>query len=110
MKTSKKKLQATGWKVGSASDFLGLTAEEAALIEMKLAFASEIKKRRMDERLTQHDLADLINSSQSRVAKMETGDPSVSLDLRVRCLLALGTSPRRLAKVIQSLSRAPARA
>ena len=111
MKTSKKKkLQAAGWKVGETTDFLKLTDEEAALIEMKLALANEIRKRRMDENLTQHDLADLIRSSQSRVAKMETGDPSVSLDLLVRCLLALGTSPKRLAKVIQSLARTPARA
>jgi len=90
MKASKKKkLQARGWKVGSTSDFLKLSAEEAALIELKLALASEIKKCRMDENLTQHDVAGLVKSSQSRVAKMEAGDPSVSLDLLVRCLLAL---------------------
>ena len=64
MKTSKKKkLQAAGWKVGETTDFLKLTDEEAALIEMKLALANEIRKRRMDENLTQHDLADLIRSS-----------------------------------------------
>src|SRR5262249_38425814 len=106
--SKKKKLQATGWKVGSTSDFLKLSADEAALIELKLALASELRKRRLDENLTQGNVADLVKSSQSRVAKMEAGDPSVSLDLLVRCLLALGATPKRLAKIIQSLSSTPA--
>jgi hypothetical protein len=37
-------------------------------------------------------VAKAIKSSQSRVAKMEAGERSVSLDLLVRTLLALGTS------------------
>ena len=54
--------------------------------------------------LTQVDLAKAVQSSQSRVAKMEAGDPSVSLDLLVRSLIALGTSSKELGKII-SLSR-----
>jgi predicted transcriptional regulator len=50
--------------------------------------------------LTQADLARTMKSSQSRVAKMEAGDASVSLDLLVRSLLAVGTTNKELAKVI----------
>ena len=82
MKAAKrKKLETKGWKVGSAADFLGLSDEEAAYIELKLKLANSLKAMRTKRHLTQAGLAKLINSSQSRVAKMETGDPSVSIDL-----------------------------
>jgi len=48
--------------------------------------------------------AKLIKSSQSRLAKMEGGDPSVSLDLLIRSLLALGASNRDLARAISGSS------
>jgi transcriptional regulator with XRE-family HTH domain len=91
-----------GWKVGTTTGFLGLTAEERRYIELKLALSEHLRKRRIRRRLTQDQLANMLSSSQSRVAKMESGDPSVSLDLLVRSLLALGTSERDLAKVIAS--------
>ena len=96
----KKRLEAKGWKVGSAAEFLDLTPEELAYIDLKLRFAESLRKRRQRRRLTQVDVARLISSSQSRVAKMEAGDPTVSLDLLVRSLLALGASKRELAKII----------
>ncbi len=106
--SKKKKLEAAGWRVGSTSEFLDLTPEEVAVIELKLALANELRKYRLQEKLTQTQVADLVKSSQSRVAKMEAGDPSVSLELLVRCLFALGTSPKELAKIIRSLSVTPA--
>jgi DNA-binding XRE family transcriptional regulator len=74
--------------------------EESAYIEMKLALSKTLRERRKSRSLTQDQLADLLKSSQSRVAKMEAGDPSVSLDLLVRSLLALGESRRSLAKIL----------
>ena len=85
-----------------AADFLALSPEEAAYVELKLSFSQNLKARRQEKRLTQAQLAKLIKSSQSRVAKMEAGDPTVSLDLLVRTLLALGTSKRELARAISS--------
>jgi DNA-binding transcriptional regulator YiaG len=109
MKASKKKkLEAAGWKVGSTTEFLDLTPEEATIIELKLALAKEIKRCRQHEKLTQDDVANLIKSSQSRVAKMEAGDPSVTLDLLFRCLFALGASPKQLTKIFRSVSGTPA--
>ncbi len=98
--TKRQKLEAKGWKVGSASEFLGLSTEEAAYVEMKLALSRTLQSKRRKKGLTQHQLAQLLRSSQSRVAKMEAGDPSVSLDLLVRSLLALGTSTKSLLRTI----------
>lgn len=101
MKAAKRKqLEASGWKVGSAAEFLELTDEEAAYIELKLKLAKRLKEARTKRRLTQKDLAVRIDSSQSRVAKMETGDPSVSLDLLIKSLLALGVSNNDIGKAI----------
>ena len=96
----RKKLAAAGWKVSSTADFLDLTPEESAYIEMRLKLADGLKRRRKQYRLTQVEAAKLLESSQSRVAKMEAGDPSVSLDLLVKSHLALGSSPRDVAEII----------
>ncbi len=89
-----------GWKVGSVKDFLNLSAEEAAYIELRLKLANALRERRQRRRLTQVELARVVNSSQSRVAKMEAGDPSVTIDLLIRSLLALGVSDQELARII----------
>ena len=71
----RKKVEENGWKVGNADDFLGLTPEESAYIEMKLALSHSLKENRRKKDLSQVELAKLIKSSQSRVAKMEAGGP-----------------------------------
>ena len=101
MKPAKRrKLQERGWRLGSAAEFLDLSAQEAAFIELKLALGEALRQRRARDKLGQVEVARLIGSSQSRVAKMEAGDPTVSLDLLVKSLLAMGASRRDLAKVI----------
>lgn len=99
-KAKKQRLEKKGWKVGRVDEFLGLTPEEATYIEMKLALADSIKEHRLREKLTQVDLARMLKSSQSRVAKIERGDVSVSIDLLVRSLIVLGATRRDLAQVI----------
>ena len=96
----RKKLLAKGWKTGDAKDFLGLSSEEEAYIELRLKLADGLKARRRSKGVTQGELAASLRSSQSRVAKMEAGDPTVSLDLLVKSLLALGASNRELAAII----------
>ena len=98
----KRRLEAAGWKVGTVAEFLGLSKEEAALVEVKLALAGSLRRRRQMKRLTQAQLAAALGSSQSRVAKMEAAAPEVSIDLLMRSLLALGVTRRELAKVIGS--------
>jgi DNA-binding XRE family transcriptional regulator len=104
----KKRLMGRGWTVGNAADFLGLSEEEAAFVELKLALADNLRARRLKRRMTQSQLAKRLESSQSRVAKMEAGDRSVSLDLLVRSLLTVGMTRRELAKVIATSSRSRA--
>jgi DNA-binding XRE family transcriptional regulator len=93
-------LKKAGWKFGSADEFLNLSPEETAYIDMKLSLSKKLKDRRIDNDLTQVELALAVNSSQSRIAKMEAGDPSVSIDLLVKSLLALGVSRKELGKTI----------
>ena len=104
----RKRLMARGWSVGDARDFLGLTDEETAFVELKLALAENLRQRRLKRAMTQTQLAKRLDSSQSRVAKMEAGDRSVSLDLLVRSLLAVGMTRRELAKVISNSARSRA--
>ncbi len=96
----KKRLEAKGWKVGTVAEFLQLSPEESVYIKMKLALSRNLQERRREKSLTQEQLARILKSSQSRVAKMEAGDPSVSLDLLVRSLLILGESQKSLAKIL----------
>ncbi len=106
--SKRRRLTAAGWRVGSTREFLGMSPAEAALIEMRLRLARNLRQARRRRHLTQSGLARRLGSSQSRVAKIESADPSVSLDLLVNALLALGTTPRALGKIIAS--RQPVRA
>jgi len=99
-KAKRARLEAAGWRFGSAQDFLGLTDEEFLLIEIKLALAADLKRRRAAKGLSQSELAGLLGSSPSRVAKMEAADASVAMDLRIRGLLALGAWRRVLGTII----------
>ena len=98
----RKKLEAKGWKIGGVKELLRLSDDEEAYIELKLKLARSLRERRRRRRLTQIGLARMLRSSQSRVAKMEAADASVTIDLLVRSLLALGTSSRELASIISS--------
>jgi DNA-binding XRE family transcriptional regulator len=99
--SKKKRLESAGWVVGDAAGFLQLSTEEARFVELKLALAAGVRELREREGLTQAALADRIGSSQSRVAKMEAGDRSVSLDLLMRSLLSIGATPAQIAKWIR---------
>lgn len=98
----KKKLEKAGWKIGSAAEFLELSSLEDALIELKLVLADSLRDRREAQGLTQAEVAELIGSSQSRVAKMESAEADVSIDLLIRALLALGITRRQLGRMIGS--------
>jgi len=99
-KAKKARLESSGWRVGDAATFLGLTPEEAAFVELKLALATYLRDLRRSRGWTQAAVADLLGSSQSRVAKMEAADASVSLDLVVKSLFSLGASMCDVGRVI----------
>lgn len=101
-KAKRERLGRAGWRVGSPAEFLDLTPEEASFVELKLALAAYLSEFRGRQRWTQTEVARRLGSSQSRVAKMEAADPSVSVDLLVRSLLALGASRKEVGRVIAS--------
>jgi len=106
MKADKRRrLEAAGWRMGDARDFLGLTPGEAEFVEIKLALARRLREFREERNWTQAEFARRVGSSQSRVAKMEAADPTVSVDLLVRSLLAAGADRKELGRVVAARGR-----
>ena len=101
----KRRLEKAGWKFGSAQDFLGLTDAEAAIVDMRVSLARELRRHRLAHRASQVALAKVVGSSQSRVARMEAGHSSVSLDLLVRALLSSGSTPAAIGRAIAKKRR-----
>lgn len=99
-KSKQSRLEAGGWRVGDSADFLELTPEEAAFVELKLALADYLRGMRVQHGWTQTHVARVLGSSQSRVAKMESADASVTIDLLVKSLLTLGASRKEVGQVI----------
>jgi ParB-like chromosome segregation protein Spo0J len=97
----KARLQQHGWTVGDAAEFLNLNAQEAQFVELKLALAAGVRQLREQGGITQAALAQQLGSSQSRIAKMEAADRSVTVDLIMRSLLAMGSTPGEIAKLIK---------
>lgn len=95
-----RKLKSRGWRVGDATEFLGLSEQEAALVDLRLALSRSVRERRLKLGLSQVELASRLGSSQSRVAKLEGADASVSIDLLIRGLLALGASRREIGRAL----------
>ena len=104
MEESKRQhLEKKGWKVGTVSEFLDLTPEETAVMEIKLALSRYLKERRK-QAMTQAELAEKLHSSQPRIAKAENGDASVSIELLIRAILATGATPQEIGKAIAQVS------
>lgn len=100
------KLRKLGYRVTTTQEFLELSDEEIALIDLKMSLVEKLKSTRLRKKLTQFQLAKLIGSSQSRVAALERGSPEASLDLICKALFALGIRRRELGEVITSKSAA----
>lgn len=98
-KTKKNKLEAKGWTVGDIDGFLGLDEAEMAIVEMKVALAKALVEKRKRSNVTQVNMARIIGSSQSRVAKIEKADSSVSLELMIKSFLSLGATKKDIVKV-----------
>jgi hypothetical protein len=99
-KSQKRGLERKGWRIGTAEEFLGLSKEESQFIEFKLKLSRAFKDKRRLKGLTQNETAHVLRSSQSRVAKIEAGDPSVSVDLLIRSLFALGATSREIGRLV----------
>ena len=92
--SKRKKLSKMGGRITTAKEFLGLSDAEEMIVELRIELAAAVRKRREAAGLTQAQLAKAIGSSQSRVAKMEGGDPQASLESLLRALVAVGGKPK----------------
>jgi predicted transcriptional regulator len=99
-RTKWQRLRAAGWRQGSVAEYLGLTPAEAAFVELKLDLSQSFRSLRSRKRRSQVAVAKALESSQSRVSKMESGDPTVSIDLLILALLQLGMTRKELARII----------
>jgi transcriptional regulator with XRE-family HTH domain len=104
-KLKRENLEKSGWKVGTATEFLGLSPEEESYVELKLSLSQYLQEKRKTKHLTQIQMAKLISSSQSRVAKMEKAESSVSIDLILRSLFALGTETSEIADILIGMEK-----
>jgi Helix-turn-helix len=101
----RRRLEDRGWKVGSASEFLGLTPQEEQLVELRLVLCKAVRERRKTKHIPQEKLAERMNTSQSRIAKLESCDPHVSTDMMFNALFALGASLNDTSKLIAAAAR-----
>ena len=106
--TKRKRLRRRGWRIGDSGEFLDLSPEESEYIELKLELSRSLRERREAQKLTQVELGKQLKTSQSRIAKMEAGDPSVTIDLLIRSLFSLGATKRDLARIITASKRSKA--
>jgi len=103
----RKKLEKAGWHIGDAKDFLGLSEEESTYLEIKIALTEALIRTRSQAGISQSELAKMMHSSQSRVAKMEAGDSSVSTDLLIKALIYLGLGAQGVSRCMsRELKRA----
>lgn len=96
----KQRLEAAGFRFGSADDFLHLSTAESAIVTMRLNLAKAVRTRRQAQHFSQVELAHRLQSSQSRIAKLEAGGSDVSLDLLIRAMLATGAAPRDVGRAL----------
>ncbi|MCC7473790.1 MAG: XRE family transcriptional regulator [Pirellulales bacterium] len=91
MDTAKRKaIEAAGWKVGDAADFLEMDSEERQLLDARVKLALAIRQQRQAHGLTQKDLSSKLKTTQPRVAKIERAASDVSMDQLIRAFAAAG--------------------
>ena len=101
-KNKKARLESAGWRIGSPQEFLKLSEAESILVDIRLALARALRRARAERQVSQATLAKRLGSSQSRVAKMEAGDASVSVDLLVRSLIVAGSTSDEIGRAISA--------
>src|ERR1700687_400090 len=99
-RAKQKRLEAAGWRVGTAAEFFSLSPADSAYLEIRVRLSEALRRRRITQNISQNVLALLLGSSQSRVAKMESYDPSVTIDLLIKALIATGASVAELSRIV----------
>jgi predicted XRE-type DNA-binding protein len=98
------RLESAGWKTVTVQDFLGLSDDDMAIIEVKVALAKRLRAQRTRAGLSQVEVAKIVRSSQPRVAKMEAADKTVSIDLLVKALVKTGVSVQEIGRSLEKIT------
>jgi predicted XRE-type DNA-binding protein len=98
------RLESAGWKTVTVQGFLGLSDEDMAIIEVKVALATRLRAQRKRAGMSQLEVARIVRSSQPRVAKMEAADKSVSIDLLVKALVKTGVSVQEIGRSLEKIT------
>ena len=93
----KKKREAADWKFGDYADFLDMTPEEKAVVEIRLAATREMERLRAENPISQEELARRMGTKQPNVSKLFKNPGKATLDTLFRALLALGSTPKKIA-------------
>jgi len=88
--TKRKAIEAAGWKVGDAADFLGMSDEERQWLDARVELALAVRRQREALHLSQKQLGAMLKTSQPRVARIERAASDVSMDQLVRAFTAAG--------------------
>ena len=86
----RKVIEAAGWKVGDAADFLEMSDQERQLLDTRVKLALAIRQQREALHLSQKQLGALLKTSQPRVAKIERAASDVSMDQLIRAFTMAG--------------------
>ncbi|MBW3623899.1 MAG: helix-turn-helix domain-containing protein [Armatimonadetes bacterium] len=100
----RKRLEAAGWKSVTVAEFLGLSREEEAVVEIHAALAQLLREVRAKEELSQAQIAEKIGTGQARISKMENGAPGTSTDRLIMALIAAGATPQRIGEAIAGIT------
>jgi predicted XRE-type DNA-binding protein len=98
------RLESAGWKTVTVQGFLGLSDDDMAIIEVKVALAKRLRAQRTRAGLSQVEVAKIVRSSQPRVAKMEAADKTVSIDLLVKALVKTGVSVQEIGRSLERIN------
>ncbi len=98
------RLENAGWKTVTVQDFLALSDEDMAIIDVKVALAKRLRVQRTRAGLSQLEVAKIVRSSQPRVAKMEAADKTVSIDLLVKALVKTGVSVQDIGRSLEKVA------
>ena len=98
------RMDAAGWKTVTIAEFLDLTPEDMAFIQVRRTFARAVRNRREVSGLSRTALAETLGLSETQIALMEGNASSISMDVMLRAFLAMGATQNDLAEALAAYS------
>ena len=99
-KEKRQRLEEGGFSVGTAAEFLELSAVDEVVIELRIALARELREQRKEQDMTQAELATRCSTSQARISNLENAKEGASIDALIAALAELGADRKRIGEII----------